>query len=106
VAPDDRSRNIEQARIAGVATGLAWSIVVTLLVLIGGGIALDAKLGTTPWLTLAGVALGLISAAYELWELARIGDKTKPSGPLGRRLEQRAMSRTTPADERETDREP
>lgn len=105
MAPNDRSRNIEQARIAGVATGLAWSIVVTLLVLIGGGIALDAKLGTTPWLTLTGVALGLICAAYELWELTRIGDRTKPSGPIGRRLERRALSRDTPANERETDRE-
>jgi F0F1-type ATP synthase assembly protein I len=84
---------MDQARIAGMATGFAWSIVVTLIVLIGGGVLLDANLGTTPWLTLAGVALGLVCAAYQLWELTRLGDKRKPSGPIGRRLEQRAMRR-------------
>lgn len=93
MAPEDGRSNMDQARIAGVATGFAWSIVVTLIVLIGGGVLLDAKLGTTPWLTLTGVALGLICAAYQLWELSRLGDRRKPSGPIGRRLEQRAAHR-------------
>lgn len=93
MAPDDGRSKMEQARIAGMATGFAWSIVVTLIVLIGGGVLLDAKLGTTPWLTLTGVALGLICAAYELWELSRLGDQRKPSGPIGRRLEQRSKQR-------------
>lgn len=102
---DEGSSHMEQARIAGVATGLAWSIVVTLIVLIGGGILLDAKLGTTPWLTLTGVALGLICAAYELWELTRLGDTKRSSGPLGRRLEQRAARRQGPAQDDESERE-
>lgn len=105
MAPDDdRARNIRQAQVAGAATGLAWSIVVTLLVLIGGGIALDAKLGTTPWLTLIGVALGLMCAAYELWELARLGDRRKSSGPIGRRLERRAMTRNAASTPDEPER--
>lgn len=106
MAPDDGGSKREQAQVLGVATGLAWSIVVTLIVLIGGGVILDAKLGTTPWLTLIGVALGLICAAYELWELSRVGDRRKPSGPIGRRLERRAMRRSVPAENHEIEREP
>lgn len=106
MAPDDPGSNMKQAQIAGVATGFAWSIAVTLIALIAGGVFLDAKMGTTPWLTLTGVALGLICAAYQLWELTRLGDRRKPSGPIGRRLERRAMQQSALANDQATEREP
>jgi hypothetical protein len=83
----------EQASTIGVVTGFAWSIVVTLLVLIGGGIFLDTQFGTTPLLTLVGIALALLAAGYQLYELTLLGRKDREAGPIGRRLERRVTSR-------------
>lgn len=68
-SPVDR----DDARAAGVAAGLGCSIVVSIIFCIVGGILLDEWLDTSPWLTLAGVALGLGAAAYQLYELAVMG---------------------------------
>lgn len=68
-SPVDR----DDTRAAGVAAGLGCSIVVSIIVCIVGGILLDEWLDTSPWLTLAGVALGLVAAAYQLYELAVMG---------------------------------
>jgi hypothetical protein len=62
---------------------------------IGGGVWLDKRFGTSPVLTLLGVALGLAAAAYQLWELAKVGSKTGQVGPLGRQLARLPMSRAT-----------
>ena len=70
----------------GVASGLGCSVVVSLIVLIGGGVLLDQRFDTEPVLTLIGVALGLVVAGYQLYELSRVGLKDRPAGPLGRRL--------------------
>lgn len=53
----------------GVASGLGCSIVVSLFLCIGAGVLLDRWLGTSPILVLAGVALGLATAGYFLYEL-------------------------------------
>lgn len=70
----------------GVATGLGCSVVVSLIVFIGGGVLLDRALDTTPALTLVGLAIGLFAAGYQLWELTRVGLPDRPAGPLGRGL--------------------
>jgi ATP synthase protein I len=57
----------------GVATGLGITVVVSLLLCIGAGVLLDRWLGTSPILVLVGVALGLASAGYALYELAVLG---------------------------------
>ena len=80
--PPDR----EQLRVTGAAVGLGCSIVVTLVGLIAGGVALDRYFGTAPTLTFIGIALALIAAGYELFELAKLGQKDRSAGPLGRRL--------------------
>ena len=54
----------------GVASGLGCSVVVSLLLCIGGGIILDRWLGTSPVLTFVGVGLGLAASGYALYELA------------------------------------
>lgn len=79
----------------GAAVGLGCSIVVTLVGLIGGGVALDRLFGTEPALTLIGTSLGLVAAAYELYELARIGRRDRPAGPLGRQMAKLTANRTT-----------
>lgn len=88
-SPDER----ERLGAVGAATGIGCSIVVTLIVLIGGGIALDRITGTSPVFTLIGVVLGLLGAAYELIELANIGRKDRTPGPLTRGLNELASRR-------------
>lgn len=39
-----------------------WRIVVPVLALAGAGLFIDRKIGTGPWLTLAGMALGFVFA--------------------------------------------
>jgi F0F1-type ATP synthase assembly protein I len=93
VANERDHERSEQISSIGVVTGFAWSIVVTLLVLIGGGIFLDQLLDTTPLLTLIGIALALAAAGYQLYELTLLGRKDRAAGPIGRRLERRVASR-------------
>jgi ATP synthase protein I len=73
-------------RAVGVATGLGCSIVAALVLCIGGGVWLDSRFGTSPVLTLIGVALGLAVAGYQLWELAKVGSKTAQPGPVTRTI--------------------
>ena len=73
---------------AGVAAGLGCAVVVSLILFIGGGVLIDQTAETSPIFTLIGVALGLLAAGYQLWELTRVGLKDRPAGPLGRRLAQ------------------
>lgn len=68
---------------------LGFSMVATLVVMIGGGLLLDRWLGTAPVLTLIGVALGLIGAGYQLYELALLAQPDRENGPLGRAMERR-----------------
>jgi hypothetical protein len=78
-------------RAVGVATGLGCSIVAALILCIGGGVWLDSRFGTSPVLTLLGVALGLVVAGYQLWELAKVGSKTARPGPMTRTLSRLPM---------------
>jgi len=63
-------RGQQDWRAIGAASGLGCSVVASLLLCIGGGILLDKWLGTSPVLTLVGVALGLILSGYLLYQLA------------------------------------
>lgn len=82
----------------GVAAGLGCSIVVTLILTIGGGVLLDQRFGTGVVWTFVGLALGLAAAGYQLWELAQIGNRKRPAGPLRRRLERMPAGRRPPAE--------
>jgi ATP synthase protein I len=92
--PDQRA----QLSAAGIAAGLGCSIVVTIVVMIGGGILLDDVFDTSPVLTLVGVGLGLAAAGYQLYELAQVGRPAKRAPlltrglthlPVGRRVSDR-----------------
>lgn len=78
-----------------MAAGLGCSVVVSLIMTIGGGLLLDRAVGTSPLFTLIGVALGLIAAGYQLYELTRVGVKGRTAGPLGRQLARLPRGRTT-----------
>lgn len=60
-------------RMAGAASGIGCTVVVSLLLTIGGGIALDRWLGIEPIGVLSGVVLGLAAAGYSLYELTTLG---------------------------------
>ena len=81
----------QDMRAVGVATGLGCSLVAALVLCIGGGVWLDSRFGTSPLLTLLGVALGLVVAGYQLWELAKVGSKTARPGPMTRTLSRLPM---------------
>lgn len=89
--PDHRDQDM---RAIGIAMTLGFSLVVSLVVLIGGGVWLDQRLDTAPLFTFIGLALGLVAAGYELFELAMLGRKDRENGPLGRALEQRAKKKS------------
>ncbi len=69
---------------AGTAAGLGCSIVVSIVLCVVGGIALDSWLDRSPVFTLIGVGLGLAAAIYQLVELANIGRTDRKQGPITR----------------------
>ena len=85
----------QELRVIGVATGLGCSVVVALILCIGGGVLLDRQFGTSPILTLLGVALGLATAGYQLWELAKVGNSKAQAGPLTRQIARLPMARAS-----------
>ncbi len=86
----------QDARRIAMATTLGFGIALSLALMVGGGVWLDQKLGTTPLFTLIGLALGLFSAGYQLYELALIGQKDRENGPIGRASERRISRRVKP----------
>lgn len=83
----------DDVQAIGAAQGLGCGIVASLIVFIGLGIFLDRQFDTIPILTLVGVAIGLIAAGYQLYELALVGRKDRESGPLGKAIGQRVADR-------------
>ncbi len=88
--PDHR---IENARVVGLATGLGISVAVSLVAFVALGIVLDQWLDKTPLFTLIGVAIGLIAAGYQLYELVLASDSKRENGPIGRTMARRIESR-------------
>lgn len=81
-------------RAVGTAAGLGFSLVATLVLMIGGGAWLDNWRGTGPVFTLIGVALGLVGAGYQLYELALLGRPDRENGPLGKAIERRVANKS------------
>lgn len=77
----------DDIRAVGTAAGLGCSIVVSIVLSIGGGVLFDRWRGTAPWGILVGVAIGLVLAGYQLYELAQLGREDVSSGPLTRQIE-------------------
>lgn len=77
-SPDERA----QLTTMATAAGLGCSIVVSIVLFIGGGVALDRITGKAPIFVLVGVVLGMAAAGYQLVELARVGQKGAKVGPV------------------------
>ena len=86
--PEER----RQLGTVGTATGLGCSIVVSVVLSIGGGVLLDSWLDRSPVFTLIGVALGLVLSGYQLYELAMVGRTDRKTGPVTKQI-QRITSR-------------
>ena len=56
---------------SGPVAGASYSLIGAILLLGGGGYLLDGKLGTKPWLTFAGLLLGIVVGFYELIKVTR-----------------------------------
>ena len=62
---------------AGPHLGFGMQLAAGMLVFVGGGIAVDRWLGTTPWGVLAGACLGMVGVLYMVVRFAREADATK-----------------------------
>ena len=51
--------------------GIGWYFAICIVLGVGGGVALDKWLDTTPWLTLLCLALGLFFAFYGGYQMLR-----------------------------------
>ncbi len=91
--------DVKEFSALGAAQGLGCSIVASLIIFIVGGVFLDQYFDTTPLLTLIGVAVGLVAAGYQLYELTLVNRKDRPAGPLGRTLEAGLSRRKRPAND-------
>jgi len=83
----------QDAKVVGLAAGLGCAVVASLIGAIGFGLLLDQWLDTTPVFTLIGVAVGLIAAGYELYELVQASSSTGKHGPIARTMAQRMQAR-------------
>lgn len=70
----------------GLATTLGFGIAVSLAVLVGGGVWLDIRFNVAPLWTIIGLALGLIAAGFQLYELVLVSQKDRKQGPIVTRL--------------------
>jgi hypothetical protein len=96
---DDKLPNLQQdrdLRKIGTATTLGFGVALSLALLVGGGVWLDGRYDLAPVFTLIGLALGLLSAGYQLYELALLGQQDRENGPVGRALERRFSHKVTP----------
>lgn len=78
----------------GIATTLGFGIAISLAVLVGGGVWLDIRFNSAPLWTLVGLALGLIAAGYQLYELVLVSRRDRKSGPIATRLANRQKGKS------------
>jgi F0F1-type ATP synthase assembly protein I len=71
------------ARALALTAQLGFSIACPLVVFIAGGAWLDNRLGWSPWLLLAGVLLGVITAGGLLWQLTTVPLRRKKGSGEG-----------------------
>ncbi len=83
---------IKHARVVGLAAGLGISVVASLIAFVALGIMLDQWLDRSPVFTLIGVAIGLVAAGYQLYELVLATDSKRENGPIGRTMARRVES--------------
>jgi ATP synthase protein I len=56
---------------SGPVAAASYSLIGAILLLGGGGYWLDGRLGTSPWMTVGGLLLGIVVGFYELIKATR-----------------------------------
>ena len=92
-------------RAIGLALEFGFTTMGALAVCLGGGIWLDRRFGTAPFLKLLGVLLAFLTVGYNLYQLATV--RIGPSRPRKSAAAQSSQSRRPPSnwddDERDED---
>lgn len=60
---------------------LGWLLMLNMLVFAGGGIWLDRRWHTAPWLMIAGVLLGIFGSGYTVFQAVKKLDSTDRKKP-------------------------
>lgn len=71
VGDDAPGRDARSSRSIGIAFDLGVRLGISVILGLGGGLLLDAWLGTSPIFTLIGMVLGIGAAMYTIWDVAR-----------------------------------
>ena len=74
--PERRPDSLPPAPRWGQALDLGLRLGLSVVIGVVGGVLLDNWLGTSPILTLLGVAVGIGAAMYSIWDVAR--DEMRP----------------------------
>ena len=81
----DEGRQSERRwiRQAAVLSGVGLTLVIATVLGLWGGYALDGWLGTSPWLTLVGLLLGIAAGFINLFRAVGLfnGEKDRERGP-------------------------
>lgn len=75
--PASKESNKNLMYRVGLYGGVGVQIVVALLVGVYGGIYLDEKLATGPFLTLVGAVLGMTAGFYGLYRIVKLDQKER-----------------------------
>jgi ATP synthase protein I len=62
-------------RQVGVLSGVGLTLVISTVLGLGGGYALDRWLGSSPWFTLAGLLLGIVAGFVNLFRAVGAFDR-------------------------------
>lgn len=66
-----------------LAAELGFTIACPMVVFIGGGVWLDSKLHTNPWLMVAGILLAVLAAGAGFWQFAKSSGGPSQKGGKG-----------------------
>jgi ATP synthase protein I len=61
----------DQVRSLGALSAVGISFVLAIAIGVGGGLWLDGKLGTSPWLLFLGLALGFAAGVVNIYKATR-----------------------------------
>lgn len=87
---DPRETDRSAFRQIGILSGVGITLVVSTVLGLAGGYALDRWLGTSPWFTLIGLLLGIASGFVSLFRAVGQADRDEggqtrdPGGEAGR----------------------
>lgn len=65
----------------GRASALGWELAILYTFFMGGGFYLDRRLGTAPWLLIAGVVLGSVAAIRSLVRATKLLEDEEEKRP-------------------------